>query len=112
MNRYAAAGIAADAAKGRRVLLVAQTYTLARQALAELANHIDGHAFVSRSNGAEVIGWPNGGLITASGADHRRHRGMVVDVVYVEPGAGHDMDLMADVEPCVAGSPYAEIIRA
>lgn len=113
MNRYVAAGIARDAASGRRVIVVSKTLGLARAAFADierLAEHRPSQ--VVRSNGRETMTWPSGGRVSISSAQSRAHRGVSADVVFVDGEAAHDIDVIREVSPCIAGRPGGEVIRA
>ncbi|MEV8023674.1 hypothetical protein [Microbacterium sp. NPDC080220] len=105
MNRYAAAGITAEAAQGKRILVVAPTAIELREGLLDLidaAANTEG-ASIRRANGAERIDYPNrGGIRFATTRSTQRAIGSAWDAIYLDAGVDLIPDQVADLSPCLA----------
>lgn len=112
MNRYAAAGIAAEAQDGRRILVVSRTYGTARTAFEEIAAHTRHADRIVRVNGADAIHHRNGGNVRFTTPRSSNGRGLTVDVIYLDAHVEATRELLATLGPCLAASPYGELIRA
>lgn len=112
MNRYAAAGIAADAQDGRRVLVIAPTYGHARTAFDDISRLTRRADRIVRANGAEAIHHRNGGSVRFTTPLSSSSRGLTVDVIFLDTGVEATPELLANVEPCLVASSYGELIRA
>lgn len=114
MNRYAVAGIAADVAAGRRVLLLAATLDHGRRAFRQVEERfVDAGAMidVKRSNGQERIQTVNGGLLLiGSVRAESSWRGRTADVLVVEDYGWNPVDLERML-PVIAASPDGELVR-
>lgn len=114
MNRYAAAGIAADAETGRRVLVVTRDGTAARVAFDEICRATHGADRIIRANGGERIEHRNGGRVVFATPRPSAFRGVSVDTIYVDAGADPQLDERdwSNLLPCLAASTNGEVIRA
>ncbi|MDQ1127578.1 hypothetical protein QE428_002611 [Microbacterium sp. SORGH_AS 505] len=105
MNRYAAAGITAEASLGKRILVIAPNAIELREGFLDLidaASTTEG-AVIRRANGAERIDYPNrGGIRFATTRSTQRARGTSFDTIYVEAGADLTPDQVAELSPCFA----------
>lgn len=115
MNRYAAEGISNDAYDaGLRIAVLSDSARGARDAFDEIEAHAAGASRIRRTNGAERIDYPSGGVITFHRSiDHLR--GVSADIVYLDGDAerqvhydGHQDALRA----VLATSRDPQIIRA
>ncbi|MCC4906960.1 hypothetical protein [Microbacterium sp. cx-59] len=109
MNRYAAAGIAQDAQRGRRVLVVSPDGRGTRTALDAIAARTPG-AMVRRAKGSETVHVEGAGAVYFTTPRSDRGRGMSVDVVYLDD-VTETPELRADLVPCLATSTVGELIR-
>jgi hypothetical protein len=112
VNRYAAAGIAAEAQDGRRILVVSCTYGTARTAFDEISAHTRRADRIVRANGAEGIHHRNGGSVRFTTPRSSSSRGLTVDVIYLDAHVEATPELLATLGPCLAASSYGELIRA
>ncbi|WP_439593902.1 hypothetical protein [Microbacterium sp.] len=112
MNRYAAQGIASDATQGRRVLVVTAHARARREAFDEIARLTHGAESIRRLNGAESIRHSNGGRVEFATERSRSHRGLSVDVVYLDGGVADSLETVNEFTPCLATSRDAELIKA
>lgn len=88
MNRYVTAGIVADLALGRRVLLVAESITAGRAAFEQIASALQdadlgGGLVVRRANGGEHISLPHGGHFEFRSV-RSSARGLTFDVIFFD----------------------------
>lgn len=110
MNRLTAAGIAAAAQAGDRVLVVT-TARECRPAFDEVTRTLSSEviAHVSRVAGSHSIFLKNGGWVRFRTA--YSVRGHAADVVYLDESVQDHPGLADEVRPCVAASLRGEIIR-
>lgn len=115
MNRYAAAGIASDAAAGHRVLVVTRIHAETHAVLEQIVTHSDTQpAQVNRAKGAESITYPSGGKVRIVAARSTGHRGITADTLYLEADCDNDMthEHRSSLIACLDGRRDSEIIRA
>jgi len=114
MNRYAAAGIIADAKDGKHVVVLSINGRDSRCAFAEVAHHAKDADRVHRANGAERIDFTGGGQITFHrGVDSLR--GTSADIIYLNGDAErhiHNTDQWSAVQAAIATASTPQIIRA
>lgn len=113
MNRHKVAGIVADLAAGRRVLVVCQDVRASRDAFysiaaAAISADLDDDLVVRRANGSERIGHPNGGVVLFR-SRRQLARGLSADVIVLDFDASDDE--LAELLPVIAASPIRELIR-
>ena len=117
MNRYAAAGINADAIAGKRIIVITRDVQTSREALEEIAQAIpqDVDVVVRRANGAESISYPTtGGEITIR-SYRQGARGVSADIVYLDEAVDpllRGTDAWTSLYANLAASQHAQIIRA
>lgn len=109
MNRYAAAGVAQDAERGRRVLVVSPGGRETRVAFDAIASLMHG-AKLTRAKGSEAVHVEGAGAVYFTTPRSGRRRGMSVDVVYLDE-VSETSELRADLVPCMAASTVGELIR-
>lgn len=116
MNRYAAAGINADAEQGKRIIVITALHSETRHALDEIAAQATTEVRVRRANGDERIDYPNGGRVIIR--SHRQHlglRGVTADVLYLDGGVDaliRDTAVWDSLWACTAASPHRDLVRA
>lgn len=118
MNRYAAAGLTADALAGKRIVVLSPTSGMAYDAMDTVVRTLDDadpDTFrVRRANGEERIEFLSGGRIRFQSARFSL-RGMSADVVFIDAdrvlSATHRADLHTDLRE-VTGPVGGEVIRA
>lgn len=105
MNRYATAGLVADAASGKEILLVTRgaMLTAAFEELVTLAGPV---CVIRRANGAQSITFPNGGRIRLDTTT----TGLTADIVYIDAGIADDSAFYPHAHAAVRAS--GELIRA
>lgn len=117
MNRYAAAGINADAAQGRRVIVITRDGAALRDALDQLtaAMHTDTPTTIRRANGAESINYPDtGGEITIR-SYRQGARGITADTLYLDEAVDplvRDTNAWTALYASLAASQHPEVIRS
>lgn len=114
MNRYAAAGIAFDAAQGKRVIVLTSSSLTAREALRAIAACAPEQSIVVRTNGGERIVCPSGGQVKLRPMHHGA-RGLSADIIYLDEGVDAELrgtDQWDSIRASLAGSPHAEVIRS
>jgi len=86
VNRYAAAGIAADAAQGRRVLVLSRTHAESSGAFPQVAGAFNPAEVTrsTRSSGRMRIVHKSGGRVVFLAYTSRSLRGQSADVVYAD----------------------------
>lgn len=116
MNRYTAAGIAADAANGKRIAVMTRIGSASRQALNEIVKASlvsKGYCTVHWAIGYQSITYPSGGqVIFRSGRNGLR--GEYVDVICLDACldfAKAETDCLEGWLPALQGSTCPEIIR-
>lgn len=113
MNRFVAAGLLADAAEGKEIIIATadrrscrEAFTLVEDAALRLAHRFP-FARVLRSAGSERIFMCSGGWLRfVSGRNSLR--GLTADIVYVDDAAAE----REPAEPVVMSRPGGEVIRA
>ncbi|MBD8477580.1 hypothetical protein [Microbacterium sp. CFBP 8794] len=117
MNRYAAAGINADAFKGKRIIVVTQDTTLSREALDQIAQAapLGVDVTVRRANGAERVSYPTTGGEVIIRSHRQGTRGVSADVLYLDEGVDalvRDTHAWESLCASLNGSQHAEVIRS
>lgn len=117
MNRYAAAGINADAIAGKRIIVITRDVQTSRDALEEIAQATpqDVNVVVRRANGAERISYPTTGGEVIIRSYRQGARGVSADVLYLDDAVDpllRSTDAWASLYASVAASQHAEVIRA
>ena len=95
MNKYAARGILVDAMGGTRFLIVERDHHAVHAAVrifAEEATALTLPVRVRRANGDERVDMPGRGTIRFTTPRSNRHRGLLVDVVFVDNDAHRVLD--------------------
>lgn len=113
MNRYVAAGIAADIAQGKRVIVLTLTTDLSREALDELAERAPEGSRIERANGAERITCPSGGRVILR-SYRQGSRGHGADVIFLDYGVDERLGESdwRSLQASLSGSPHRELIRS
>lgn len=117
MNRYAAAGINADALAGKRIIVITQDTILSREALEQIAQAaplgID--IRIHPANGAESITYPTTGGKVIVRSYRQGARGVSADILYLDDAVDplvRSTDAWASLYASLATSQHAEVIRA
>lgn len=113
MNRYTAAGIAADAAQGKRIAVMTRIGSASRQAQDEILQASTSAFTALWATGYQSISYPSGGqVIFRSGRDGLR--GEQVDVICIDASIDFskaETDCLEGWLPALSGSKQPEIIR-
>lgn len=116
MNRYAAHGIALDAAlSGKRVIVLTPTGIMIRDAMDEVIRSLERYDpdiyEVRRAKGNESIRFLSGGYVRFQSAQSNL-RGLSADVVFLDVDADRQIsrDTLHDVHAII--QPHGEIVRA
>jgi len=117
MNRYAAAGISADAAQGKRVIVITQDVRTSREALEQIAQATptDVDMTVRRANGAESVSYPTTGGEVIIRSYRQGARAYAADILYLDEAVDpilRGTDAWASLYANLATSQHAEVIRA
>lgn len=114
MNKYAALGLTIEAAAGKTVAVISRNNHLAGMALHEFEVPLADGWRVRRTNGDQRIDAPSGGSIRFRSAG-QSHRGMTLDVVYVDSDAAdllYDDRVSDELRLTLSSHPDASIVRA
>lgn len=113
MNKYAAVGLAEEAAQGRRILVITENQAEAQNSLT-CFNTMDNPNVerVYRANGQERITFKSGGAIIFRSFRSQGHRGISVDTVFLDAGVDQAMHDPEGVMACIATSTAGAVIRA
>lgn len=113
MNKYAAVGLAAEAAEGRRILVITETQAEAESAIACCFNTDDpAIQRIVRTSGQQQIDYKSGGSIKFRSYRSSGHRGVTVDTVFLDTGVDQAMSDPASVMACIAASTAGTVVRA
>jgi len=111
MNRFTALGLAHEAAKGKRILVLTATQRAAREALDDFDRLDHAPSRVCRVNGAQRIDYQTGGRIDFRSTGSTGCRGMTADTLYLDVDVDRD-DRWRDGIPCIASAPHGEVVQA
>jgi hypothetical protein len=114
MNRYVVEGVLRDARSGKRVVWIAWNMDEAREAYEAVASSRTEAECVHWENGKTWLMLPSGGWVRFVHASCPSYRGLVADVVFIDPTAGdfiYRRDEYRSVTPLVH-STGGEIVHA
>lgn len=112
MNRFAAAGLIAEAEQGKTVLVVSEGWNHSRHAFLNFEPLATTATRIVRAAGTQRIDYPSGGCVRFTSA-RSQPAGVVADIVFIDWDAETANPMVTEVyRPCIATSPRGEIVRA
>jgi hypothetical protein len=107
VNKYVVAGLLAEAAAGKLVLVVSESTKMSRYTL-ELMSEAEPDFKTYRAHGQERVETPAGGSIRFTSPRSTGHRGVEADVCFVDCDLSYDE--WSDLAPTIAAG--GEMMRA
>ena len=116
MNRFAALGLAVEAASGKSIIVVTRTVGQNRDVLDQLVAVPDAShciAEVRRANGEQGIDYFSGGKVRIR-SHGQGTRGMSADIIFLDDGVDQLVSVphgWACLNASLAASPHGELVR-